>query len=490
MILLVHHNGKFINQVLRDGQRMDLNSKDCVSVFWEVAVKFPEELICWAEKSFMKEFDLGKLEEIFHHDLVMASYSVKSKFLPESIGYVDQLPFINIDSRVKYPSWRMSSDVGGIMAKSLLRFKDNFSDESNFDALLNSIAKLGQQNGLFCYSEPGLLKTSVETNPRPTASPRQLFRFVQQHYKSIWVFVLFWCLWHYEKKFYLWPLFLAFFSKKHFKEEIDLPGIRMRDEKDISRESIDVLIPTIGRPEHLLQVVRDLRKQTKLPNRVIIIEQDPKPGSVSGLEGLEEESWPFDIIHHFTHKTGACMARNMGLKEIKADWVFLADDDIRLPEDLFEQSLKEAFRLNTDCLNLNCRQPGEKTIFKKIKQWGSFGSGTSMVRSRYALQNSFSEVFEHGYGEDADYGMKLRHSGCDIIYHPELQIQHLKAPMGGFRKKPVLEWEKEKPLPKPSPTLMILAKKYYTAEELKGFKVGLFLKYYKQARRSEIHNYI
>ncbi|UJH92503.1 hypothetical protein LZ575_08455 [Antarcticibacterium sp. 1MA-6-2] len=106
-----------------------------------------------------------------------------------------------------------------------------------------------------------------------------------------------------------------------------------------------------------------------------------------------------------------------------------------MAKDILAKTLDEAFRLNINCINLNCKQPGEKTIFHKVKQWGSFGSGTSMVRSRFVKGLRFSEVFEHGYGEDADFGMKLRKAGCDIIYHPLLEIKHLKAPVGGFRKK-------------------------------------------------------
>jgi hypothetical protein len=128
----------------------------------------------------------------------------------------------------------------------------------------------------------------------------------------------------------------------------------------------------------------------------------------------------------------------------------------------------------------NCKQKGEKTIFKEIKQWGSFGSGTSIVKSVFAKQCAFSSIYEHGYGEDADFGMQLRNVGCDIIYHPETEILHLKAPMGGFREKPVLAWEQEEPLPKPSPTLMAFALKYYTPQQIKGFKASLFLKYYNK----------
>jgi len=129
---------------------------------------------------------------------------------------------------------------------------------------------------------------------------------------------------------------------------------------------------------------------------------------------------------------------------------------------------------------MNCKQKGEETIFKKIKQWGSFGSGTSVVKSIFAKQCAFSSIYEHGYGEDADFGMQLRQLGCDIIYHPEIEILHLKAPMGGFREKPVLAWEQEQPLPKPSPTLMAFALKYYTPQQIRGFKTSLFLKYYNK----------
>ena len=176
------------------------------------------------------------------------------------------------------------------------------------------------------------------------------------------------------------------------------------------------------------------------------------------------------------------MARNMALKKVESEWVFFADDDIRIKPDVLANTLKEIHRLGVSCINLNCKQPGEGTVFYKVKQWGSFGSGTSVVQSKFARQLQFSEIFEHGYGEDVDYGMKLREAGCDIIYHPELEIQHLKAPVGGFRKKPVLDWEKESPKPKPSPTVMILAKRYFTRRQLKGFKVSLYLKFFRNQK--------
>jgi hypothetical protein len=262
---------------------------------------------------------------------------------------------------------------------------------------------------------------------------------------------------------------------------VDLSEIKIQSIKiSETSNSIDVIIPTMGRPRYLMQVIEDLRLQSLLPKKVIVVEQNPDVNSISELPELYSKTWPFEIIHHFIHQTGACNARNLASKEVDADLVFFADDDIRFEPDLLERVVTEMNRLGVSSINMNCKQKGEKTIFKKIKQWGSFGSGTSIVKSIFAKQCSFSSIYEHGYGEDADFGMQLRNVGCDIIYHPEIEILHLKAPMGGFREKSVLALEQEEPLPKPSPTLMAFALKYYTPQQIKGFKTSLFLKYYNK----------
>src|SRR5690606_5033859 len=113
------------------------------------------------------------------------------------------------------------------------------------------------------------------------------------------------------------------------------------------------------------------------------------------------------------------------------------------------------------------------------KQWGTFGSGNAIVRSKYLQDIEFDMAYEHGFGEDKDFGMQLRNKGVDIIFHPGLEIFHLKAPMGGFRASTKLPWNEESIEPKPSPSLMVYAKKYYTLEQLRGYKLVLFIKYYK-----------
>jgi hypothetical protein len=481
MIILIHQNAQQVVKVLKGKNEIEISNTLCTKAFWELAEKYPEEIIAWCEEKYSYDLNLEQWPQIFHQNLIMASYAVENAFLPESIGYIDQLPFVNVNRKVLYPTLQMSSDVGGINGKTLLKFKSLFEGIKNFDYLLNSIAKIGQQNGLFCYSAPGLVNETSDKKHETTATSSQLFSFVYQYYNTIWLLVLFWCYWKYESKFPIKAYLNAFLKKKCFLQKLDLSAIKIQSTKisEISN-SIDVIIPTMGRPKYLMQVIEDLSLQSLLPKKVVVVEQNPDVHSISELAELHSKIWSFEIIHHFIHQSGACNARNIALEEVDADWIFFADDDIRFEPDLLEKVIKEMNRLGVSSINMNCKQKGEETIFKKIKQWGSFGSGTSVVKGDFAKQCAFSPIYEHGYGEDADFGMQLRQLGCDIIYHPDIEILHLKAPMGGFREKPVLAWEQEEPLPKPSPTLMAFALKYYSPQQIKGFKTSLFLKYYNK----------
>ncbi|MCM8569221.1 glycosyltransferase [Gramella jeungdoensis] len=478
MIWILHSNAEIIHSVQRDEIDIPDISGNPVKVFWQVCEKYPDELIGWMDVDLDIEVT-SNWNEIFHHDLIMASFPVKSKYIPDEIGYIDQLPFINPDYSVRYPTWQMSTDVGGIAGKVALRFRDILYGIKDFGYLLNSIAKIGQQNSLFCYSVPELVKDTSFEKKVHSASTQELFEFVGQHYKRIRLFLLIFCLIRYENRFPLFSFFSSLFKKSYFKQEIDLSSLQVKttsSSKD--QKSIDVIIPTMGRPEHLHNVLKDLASQTLLPQKVIIVEQDPNENSNTKLDFIKTSEWPFLIIHHFIHKTGACNARNLAMKEVKSDYIFFADDDLRFSEDLLKRSLSEMERMNVDCLNLNCILPEGKTIFPRIKQWGAFGSGTSVVRSEFALKCEFSELLEHGFGEDIDFGMQLRSKGCDIIYHPDITTIHLKAPVGGFRSISKDKWKKEGIEPKPSPTMMILIKKYYNPYMGKGYKAELFFRFY------------
>lgn len=485
MKILIHNCSENLIEIHSNNDKsISVNNLNYISALWEIAERFPEELIIWCDERIFDKLNIDGIEKEFHHDLLMVSYSCYSEYLPPAIGYIDQMPFVHVNYNVRFGTWRMSTDVGGIKGKTLTKFKDLFEKETNLGFLLNSIAKIGLENGLFCYSSPNLvLNPEVAKKREIKGDISNLFRFVYSHYSTIWTSILFWCFIRKEKKVPVISFFSAYFHNKFFRKVIELRDITIESTiREDTTDRIDVIIPTIGRKEELKQVMYDLRMQTLTPYQVLIIEQKPEQDSTSDLNDLIREDWPFKVIHIFTNRIGVCNARNLGLEKVVSDWVFLCDDDNRIPVDVLRKSLAEIRRLGVNMINTAYRQPDESIIFRKIKQWGTFGAGNSIVKREFITGLSFSKTFEHGYGEDKDFGMQLRNNGCDIIYNPFIEIIHLKAPIGGFRVKKSFEWESALPKPKPSPTVMAYILKYFTVEQVYGYKVSMFLKYYSNQK--------
>ena len=292
-----------------------------------------------------------------------------------------------------------------------------------------------------------------------------------------WIFLLFLNLVIYEKRFPIVAFLNSFFYKKKKWRATVLDSIEVHSNKKIiGDKKIDVIIPTIGRKIYLYDVLKDLAQQTHLPINVIIVEQNPEPNSQSELDYIDNEVWPFKIKHTFTNQPGACNARNIALSQVESEWVFLNDDDNRFEKNLLKDILIYIEKYSVSALMTNYLQLNEKQEYNTIIQSTIFGSGNSIISSELLNKTSFDKNMEFGYGEDTDFGLQLRNIGIDIIYFPKLIILHLKAPMGGFRIKPILDWDKAKTAPKPSPTIMYVKQKYNTLEQINNYKTGLFLK--------------
>lgn len=478
MILVIHRDGQLLVEALKDNSPLNLKYRDPVKGLFNLARKYPEDILLWVDIEFRDDLNWDSIRDIFSRKLIMASFAIRSRSIPPEIGYIDQLPFVNPNYLVSYPTWLMSTDIGGIHSSVLLSFEKHENLDLSLDYLLNSIAKIGQQNSLLCYSEPKL--TNLEQGSLTYRfSTKTLFKFVGSHYKKEWLPVLFYCFCKFENSILIGSLIKSYFSQTFFKNDINLPEFEVLTSGG-NVKSIDVIIPTLNRKDHLKNVLIDLNNQKLRPKKVIIVEQGLDDKASSQLEFFNDE-WGFNIIHHFLSHRGACIARNLALEEIGSDIVFFADDDIRFDENLLKNALTQLEAINVGCLNLNAQQENEDLVFKKVKQWGAFASGASMVRSEFLKNCRFDINLEKGFGEDIDFGMQLRQEGCDIVYHPFLKLKHLKAPSGGFRNimPPKDEKIEINNIPKPAPTMMILIKKWYSKQMLEGYRVALNLKYYR-----------
>lgn len=480
MILVYHLNNKIVEVVSSENQTIYFNSTDTIALgIYKLAVLFPAEKIVWCHLHFKQNLILETVDVVFHHKKMLLSYCPsKCDYFYGKIGYADESPYIKINKRVSFSTWQMSSWVGVVHAETILAIKKEIPFDQDFDFYLCSMAKLVMPLGVECFSEPSLLKNTQNKTPQK-ANSYTLFRFVKQHYKTRWVFLLLFNLVIYESKFPFFSLLFSLFYKRRRNKNINLDTIEVQSSrKVVNAKSIDVIIPTIGRKDFLKDFLKDLSIQTHLPNRIIIVEQNPVLTSQSELDYISQEKWPFEIKHLFIHKAGACNARNVALKEITSEWVFFADDDIRIAPDFLETALEKCVIYGSKIVSFSCLQKGQNKIYKYVFQWVTFGSGCSLVLSECLKGCEFNLGYEFGYGEDGDFGMQLRNKCYDILYLPEPEILHLKAPIGGFRIKPELQWHNENIQPKPSPTILLYFMLHYTKQQILGYKTILFLKNY------------
>ncbi len=476
MIIITHHKDRVVqienNSVSVSGDK----GLHLTASIIKLAKEYPDTLLVWVAKEYRDFLNLDYFRNNKNFKNTLQSFNPGDNYMPNDIGYVEETLFINVNKEVKYATWLMSATVGCAMSFIFNSIKSTISRNTPFDYYLNSIAKQAMPQGLLCYSNPALLITS-ETLSTSTNSLtiKQFFDFIKGNYKKRWLFLLAFQQLIFEKRFTFHYAFLAFFKKK---DTVIFKPLLEELAQNKSKETIDVLIPTMGRSDYLYNVLIDLKNQYLVPKNIIIVEQNAAPESVTQLNYIYDEKWPFEIKHTFIHQTGACNARNIALEQVTSDWVFFADDDIRIPENSLENAVMIANSNNFSAVTLSCLQKGEREKIGRIIQWSGFGSNTSLVRSEKIKNLRFNMGFEFGYGEDGDFGMQLRNQGADVLYAPSIQLLHLKAPIGGFRQKVNYEWSEEKNYPKPSPTVMLYKLKHLSATQLNSYKFLLFVKNY------------
>lgn len=474
MIVVVHDTLQ-IKRVTLNEKEFVCTSINIVEEIVVLAQKFPNEYILWVNE---KLFDFINWDYIFSIKIkpnAIYSFATSNPFLPNALGYVDQNALLKIPKNVIFQTWQMSTDIGIISASLLLKVQPLLEKRNcSFGYFLNSIAQRFLISGLFSYSNPNLLnKEFIKINTSGTT--KDLFVFVKQHYNLKRLLSLFFCLLFFESKIKVWSLISTLKFKKFKKIKSDFNLIHTISNQ-IQNSTVDVVIPTIGRAKYLQDFLFDLAMQTYKPSRIIIVEQNPEINSASELDFIKTENWPFEIIHKFIHQIGACNARNLALQEVNSDWIFFADDDIRIEKSFLQDAV--SLLQQTDCKAgmFACLLPNQSKMYLKIHHTSVFGSGCAIVHQ--SIQNNclFDKNYEFCFGEDYDFGMQLRNHGTDILYFPNPEITHLKAPIGGFRTKPVLPWCNEPIQPKPAPTILLNQLKHKTVEQYRAYKLVYFIK--------------
>lgn len=452
--------------VLVDGRESPPVHRDAARELARLAAEHPGAVLAWHEKSL--EPWLADPAGLLRHRLEVIHLGAMQRMdlRVRSLGRVDfDSPWLIAGpTDRRFATWLISPAAGAGHA-AVLRGLD--PSAPSFAAALLDLGRRGIAEGLCPVSDPALLRGSPpeEIWDRRPLPAREIAWLVRRGYGRKWL--VFWLLG--EMRAGRWPLLAALRGAvAAAPPRMDLAALPPPlPEIDPAELSVDVLIPTLGRPAPLRDVLADLALQTVQPRRVIVIDQSAE-GS-----GMPEGSWPFELRGLSLPVPGACRARNLGLREVASDWVLLLDDDVRFSPDLIEHLVRVARAYGAEAVNAGVHLAHQAPPDASPPRFFSAFAGCAVLVDAAALARAgdFDERLEGSYGEDWEIGMRLRLRGALVLLAPGGPVLHLKAPSGGFRQLPPLPWAGEPVQPKPAPGLLYARGKHLTREMQEGYRL-------------------
>lgn len=221
-----------------------------------------------------------------------------------------------------------------------------------------------------------------------------------------------------------------------------------------SPSGVSVIIPTLNRPEILLDTIRDLLKQDFDDWELIIVDQSAEING-KALELLRENKVPARYYH--AHFRGLPQARNYGWRNSLKGLVLYVDDDIRCAGDLVRAHwnahrppgiMLVAGGIDEAGIPVSAKQPGSFNWWTATPS-ANFGTskegrclhvkGCNFSVNRKLLNQSsgFDEYLTVGAAlyEELEFALRVREVGEGTWFAPSARLTHLAAPAGGCRVK-------------------------------------------------------
>ena len=439
----------------------------------------PDAWIAWYDRRLEPWLsDPESWPGLARHDLEVLHLGCfqRTDLVAGSLGLVDfDSPWLLPGPRDRrFVSWLISPAAGIARAAAIRAVAPDRS--GSLAGFLFELGVRGVRHGVSPVSEPALLKGPVpeELWDRTPLSDDDLARLIRRGYGRKWLG--FWLLARRLSEGTLSPATVGaalrgWMGKEPRKvDERALSTLHPELPDEDPDVDVDVLIPTLGRPEALRDVLHDLGAQTVTPRRVIVVDQG---GSTPKPEGKH----PFELVFLSVNTPGVCTARNLGLREARSEWVLLLDDDVRFQPGLISYMLRMARAWGVEAVNAAVHLPGERVGSRGPQPWPVFASGASLVSLRVLEEaGGFDERLDGGYGEDYEIGIRLRLAGAAVLYAPGEPVLHLKLPAGGFRHPAPLPWSDDPVPPRPSPPVLYSRRKHHPQAMQDGYRLYYALK--------------
>ncbi len=108
--------------------------------------------------------------------------------------------------------------------------------------------------------------------------------------------------------------------------------MNMNGSRDSFHTDVEAVITSYNQGSMILEAVQSLCSQTRLPKRVMIIDDGSTDAhSLQVLSDIEQDSaWPIPVMIHHQKNGGVSAARNTGIRKAQAPMVLVLDGDDRL----------------------------------------------------------------------------------------------------------------------------------------------------------------
>ena len=198
--------------------------------------------------------------------------------------------------------------------------------------------------------------------------------------------------------------------------------------------NISVCIATHRRPERLRALLDDLAQQQRLPQEVVVVDNDAAGSARSVVESAQAADAPFPIHYDIQAQKNLALTRNRTVALAQGDWLAFIDDDERAPPEWLDRLTDAAARFEVE----GVLGPVEPVLPAAAPAWlhrGRFyhwvrmNTGTIVpinqlrfgnVLLSAALLRTQTPVFDPAYGltggEDGDLLARLVQKGAHIIW--------------------------------------------------------------------------
>lgn len=327
-----------------------------------------------------------------------------------------------------------------------------------------------------CYQSEGamlydaayqlLIKGCMQENPDMALCPSGTFS-VQDEYKFIKRFFNpIWCLYIFGVRILTFknPIneVRGLFSTLSVKRVALFSEMITTSLTDYSKEIglISVVLPTLNRYSYLRDILRDLEKQTYKNFEVIVIDQS----SPFRDEFYKEFELTLKVIYQQT--PGLWTARNLGVRESRANFIAFTEDDVRVNPNWLSQHVRCLQHFSCDIsagifFHHQREIPKHKSFFRWAEQ---FASGNALVKREVFMKvGLFDLQFERMRMGDGEFGLRCYLNGLKSVSNPLAYCLDVKAAEGGLRQ--MGSWDGLRPTkffaPRPIPSVNYFARKYF-----------------------------